>query len=151
MVNPTGRGVRGHDKYGSGAFAATRTTAGKHRLHGGIDFAAEPGQLVVSPITGTVIREARPYGDGGPWDTGVLIETPEREAILVKMFYCRPLIDIIGTHVDAGDPVARAISLQDKYEGITDHIHLEVWLAGKRIDPLPYFDGQLHIEESLRA
>ena len=153
MINPTGKGVRGHDRYGSGAYAATRTTAGKPRLHGGIDFVAEPGQLVVAPMAGRVAREARPYGQRvTPCNTGVWIESDERESTLVKLFYCRPLPDIIGQWVEAGDTVATAVSLQDIYNGITDHVHAEVWVAGRRVDPVPYFaDGTLHVEEVQRA
>jgi len=150
MTNPTGKGVRGHDSFGSGAYQATRTTAGRTRLHGGIDFASDAGQVVIAPMAGTVTREAKPYSDGGPWDTGLWIESSEREALIVKMFYARPLPGIIGTYVREGDPVAIAISLQDKYPGITDHVHTEIWFAGRRIDPVSYF-GDLRIEVPISA
>jgi hypothetical protein len=48
---------RRQDKFGSGQPGAPRG----RRVHAGIDVVAMPSQKILSPIRGTVIREAFPY------------------------------------------------------------------------------------------
>jgi hypothetical protein len=50
--------------------------------HNGIDFICEPGQVVVSPIDGIVIRRAFPYANKEY--AGVLLEN---DSLSLKMFY----------------------------------------------------------------
>ena len=138
MTNPTGLPVRGQDRYGSGAFAASRTSGTRHRLHGGIDFLAEAGQPIIAPIGGVISRYARPYGDGHLGDCGLVIETPERDALMVKLFYVQPALPP-GDAVEEGQVVGVATSLQRRYPGISDHVHVEVWQAGRRVDPVSFF------------
>jgi len=122
MISPTGKGIRDADKWGSGAHGASRGT----RRHNGVDFICEPGQSVVSPITGTVVRVARPYADS-PF-SGVLIENAQ---ISIKMFYLLPDMKLIGQEVPKGRFVGVAQDIAVKYPGIMPHIHLQV----DRIDP----------------
>lgn len=141
MTNPTAKSVRSHDRYGSGAYGASRTSGKRHRAHGGIDFLASPAQPVYAPIGGLVSRRCHPYGDGAPGDTGVeIVGGSEREALRVKLFYVEPVPQTLGSIVREGEVVGFAVTLQARYPGISDHVHLEVWEGGARVDPVPYFD-----------
>lgn len=138
ITNPTSGKVRGTDSFGSGNFHASR--AG--RLHEGLDMCSTPGQVVLSPIYGFVVREKRPYGDGGEYDTGLLIEGHgEHAGLQVTLFYTKPLAGVIGRSVKAGEWVGLATSLQSKYPGITDHVHLGVKSSGAWVDPAPLIQG----------
>jgi hypothetical protein len=138
FVNPTGRGLRGSDSWGSGAWLAPR---GK-RLHLGLDFEAQPDQIILSPLDGVVRRIARPYAYSldEPANTGLLIEGTGRHAdISVKLFYVIPDPGILGSYVTATTPIGLAASLQSLYPSITNHIHLALFHDGDPIDPTPYF------------
>lgn len=122
MISPTGKPVRGTDKWGEGRYGAKR---GDH-LHKGADFICEPGQDVMAPISGLVEREARPYAEGEY--SGLLI----REALFaVKMFYFEPIKEIVGKFVSMGQKIGVAQDVAKKYPGMTPHIHLEI----ESIDP----------------
>ena len=122
ITNPTGKPIRGYDKWGSGAFRAPR---GNH-THRGVDFICAPGQDILCPIDGTIVREARPYAKGKY--SGVLIRN---HAMDIKMFYFRPDPHLITAIVNKGKVIGKAQDISDKYEGITPHIHLEI----SAIDP----------------
>lgn len=117
MISPTGKGTRGLDKYGSGAYGAGRG----NRIHRGADYICVPGQDVVSPVSGTVIRAARPYR--GDDYSGLLIRSPDIE---IKLFYLKPLSRIIGANVKAGEKIGVAQDISKKYPGMTPHIHLQI-------------------------
>lgn len=132
LVNPTGLPPRISDRWGSGKFGASRG----NRLHMGHDLQAIPGQLVVSPIQGVVLRHKRPYGDGGAYDDGVLISgSGPDEGLLATLFYLKPHEAIIGQYVERGQSVGEAVSLQAKYTGILDHIHFGLMRGDEWIDP----------------
>lgn len=118
---------RGKDRYGSGQPGASRGS----RSHGGIDIVATPGQRILSPIDGLVIREAFPYKD----DTsmrGILIRgSGSFSGWEVKIFY---VIGLFSGEVRAGGLIGHAQNLV-KYPGITNHVHMEVFQSGRQIDP----------------
>lgn len=117
MISPTGKALRGLDKYGSGAYGAGRG----NRIHRGADYLCVSGQDVVSPISGTVIRIARPYRKKGY--SGLLIRSP---IIEIKLFYFKPLTRIVGTNVKAGDTIGIAQDISKKYPKMIPHIHLQI-------------------------
>ena len=99
---------------------------------------ANPGQVVRSPVHGLVLRETRPYGDGGLYDCGLLIEgTGEHQGLKVTLFYVKGDDGIVGSVVAPGDPVGVAMSLQTKYPGITDHVHIAIREGTDVVDPEP--------------
>jgi hypothetical protein len=118
---------RAVDPRGSGQFGALRDH-GKRR-HQGLDIKANPGEMILSPIDGDVVREAVPY----PPFTGLLIRgSGEYDGYDVKLFYvtglaCGPCM--------AGTPVGYAEDLNKKYPGITNHVHMEVRYKGKIVPP----------------
>ena len=129
LINPTGRTVR-NDKAGAGFYNAPRG----NRLHKGVDFVADPGQFVLSPISGKVVRGARPYADSAEW-LGVLIEGNQ---IGIMMFYLKPFDELKGMYVSAGQVIGIAQDISRRYgEDCTPHIHLQVeW-----VDPLLIMRG----------
>lgn len=117
MISPTGQGIR-HDPMGHGHYGAARGD----KYHKGTDYLCDVGQKVVSPITGTVIREARPYAEGDL--SGLVIRNKGME---VKLFYLNPLSSMIGKCVEAGDVIGIAQDVSELHgHNMFPHIHLEI-------------------------
>ena len=118
IQSPTGYGVRGYDAWGGGEYGARRT----HGRHKGVDFKCVPGQFVRAPISGEVVRIARPYAD---WDfSGILIQSAEME---LKLFYFRPYDGLVGAYVEMGDEIGIAQDIRLKYDNrMTPHVHLQI-------------------------
>lgn len=129
FANPTGEAPREHDGYGEGRFGASRD--GGAREHAGVDYVAEAGQRVVAPISGYVTRIGFPYGDDERLRY-VEITNPALK-LTARVFYLRPDVQV-GQAVRVGKPIGRAATLQDRYPGITDHVHLEVRERGRTLD-----------------
>lgn len=114
------------DDFGSGLFNAPR---GKEK-HNGVDYICEPGQVIISPVDGTIIRKAFPYTDKE--FSGVLLEN---DSIILKMFYFIPDKKIIGSKVKQGERIGIAQDISklynDKKKKMIPHIHLQI----EGIDP----------------
>ena len=130
----TSGAVRGTDRYGSGKFGVSRD--GGKRSHQGLDLVAFPGEKVLSPIEGIVVREARPYRDDPKYGGLVISGTGDWKGFEVKMFYVQ---GIKMGRVRAGEVVGTAQDLGKKYPGITNHVHMEVRLHGLVISPASMF------------
>ena len=129
FANPTGGAPRSHDAYGDGWFHARRD--GGSRPHEGVDYDDQPGQPVMAPISGYVSKIGFAY----PGDTRlryVEIENPALR-LTARALYVDPAVQV-GQSVELGRPIGTALSLQRRYPGITNHIHLEISEAGRRID-----------------
>lgn len=131
----TSGSVRGKDRWGAGYFGASRSG----RSHRGLDVSAMPGESVLSPIDGIVIRDARPYKDDARYKGLVIQGSGDWAGYEVKMFYvARSLLGKVA----AGDVVGTAQDLEPRYPGITNHVHLEVRCKGAVVDPAKLFgDG----------
>ena len=129
FANPTGAGPRGHDAFGDGFFHARRD--GGSRPHEGVDYAARAGQDVAAPISGYVAKIGYAY-PGDERFKYVEIENPALH-LSARVFYVNPEVQV-GQPVALGSPIGTAHSLQGRYAGITDHIHLELEEAGRKID-----------------
>ena len=124
--------VRTSDRWGLGCFGAPRG----NRKHPGLDLETIVGQLIKSPVTGTIIRYKKPYGDHGEWDDGVLIRgEKEHIGLTVTLFYCHVPSGLIGAAVIAGAVIGTAADLAAKFSGITNHVHIGVWQNHRWIDP----------------
>lgn len=129
MISPTGMGVRTWDDFGSGYFGTGRGD----RKHAGVDFICIPGQTVVAPYSGKIVRIAYPYADKS---YGGLVLDDGR--LRVKMFYLAPILEFVGTWVTEGDPIGKAQDISKKHgSGMTPHIHLEI----EAVDPLLFLDA----------
>ena len=131
FANPTGRDMRGCDDYGCGSFGAERDAGG--RRHEGADFDAVRGQAVQAPMSGYVTRIGEAYADDGRFKF-VEITNPALRFV-ARVFYIQPNVRE-GQTVRIGQTIGRARSLQARYPGITDHVHLEISRVGRpKIDP----------------
>lgn len=118
-----------NDTQGLGHFGASRGS----RKHAGIDFVANPGAAVFAPIGGTT-RKLQVYSGNPTW-TGVAIKNADYE---VKLFYVAPLGNL-PARVQRGE---RLGSMQNRAAGnssMKNHIHVEVWVKGKQVDPASFF------------
>lgn len=131
LAKPTASGtLRDCDPKGCGGFGDSRT----HGKHNGIDFLAQPKEVIFSPISGTVTKYSRPYANDANF-TGVQIEN---EKYLIKVFYTLPSV-AIGATVNRGQIIGTAQNIAGKYGGgMQNHIHLEVYdkKTGKLLNPL---------------
>jgi peptidoglycan LD-endopeptidase LytH len=130
FANPTGLAPRSHDAFGAGHFGASRD--GGSREHAGVDYEAEAGQAVLAPMSGFVTRIGQAYGDDAAFKY-VEISNPALRHT-ARVFYLDPDVSV-GQPVRLGAPIGRVLSLQDRYPGITDHVHLEIAGAAGRRDP----------------
>ena len=140
LASPCGILVRGPDKHASqgGAYHAARSRDGRSRFHEGIDICTVPGQPILASATCVPQRIADPYPDE---KDGILLGLLVRlmDGIEIKYLYMKPATGIMGRSVPKGTVLGVAQSLQHLYPGITDHIHVEVWIGGERRDPTPFF------------
>lgn len=122
MISPTGHGTRGVDVWGQGRYGAPRD--GGKRIHKGADFVCIPGQDIVSPINGVVVREKIPYStkSHGVLFGGLLIKNSHCE---ITMFYFEPLREILRMPITKGQVIGKAQDIGLRYPGIIPHIHLE--------------------------
>jgi murein DD-endopeptidase MepM/ murein hydrolase activator NlpD len=131
FANPTGKDVRGCDEFGCGSFGAERDAGG--RRHEGADFDAAAGQKVDAPMSGFVSKIGAAYpGDARYHYVEITNPALHYEA---RVFYVDPTVRE-GDAVHIGQPIGRAHSLQPRYHGITNHVHLEIGrIGGRRLDP----------------
>ena len=130
FTNPTGRPVRACDDYGCGEFGARRD-AGERR-HEGVDFDAVAGQSVRAPISGFVSKIGLAYADDELLRF-VEVTNPALHYVS-RVFYIDPSV-VEGQAVHLGQTIGEAHSLQSRYPGITNHVHLEIAREGRsRID-----------------
>ena len=129
FVNPTGKGVRGCDEQGCGGYNASRGS----RSHRGTDYSAAPGQDVLAISDGIITKIGYPYGDDISYR---YIQIDSSDGYQIREFYITPNRDInFGSSVRVGQVIGTAQSLQPRYPNITDHIHVEIRLNEKLIDP----------------
>lgn len=122
FANPTGKAPRTHDAYGLGAFGASRD--GGSRKHEGVDFVAEAGQPVASPISGYVTKIGMAYADDR--DLQFVEITNRAIGYVARVFYVNPAVEV-GEAVRLGQTIGEAHGLQERYPGgMTDHVHLEL-------------------------
>ena len=125
--------IRGEDNFGSGAYGASRGT----RKHQGVDLVTAENQSIYSSFTGVVKRTVTPYASGV--DSNVLsgieiIGTGVYSDYVFKIFYLKPSV-AVGFSVGLGTKIGNAQTLQNRYKGITNHIHIEIRRNGILINP----------------
>lgn len=125
FANPTGEGPRGADNFGSGAYGASRD--GGHRRHEGVDYVGRAGQDVMAPISGFVSKIGYVYSNSG--DLRFVEITNPALGYVARAFYVKPSVTE-GQAVALGDTIGHLASLQSRYPGITNHVHLEIHKSG---------------------
>lgn len=139
FANPSGKDIRGCDDFGCGSFGADRDAGG--RRHEGTDFEASAGQKIVAPISGFVSKIGAAYpGDARYHYIQITNPALHYEA---RVFYVDPSVHE-GQAVHLGQPIGRDHSLQARYPGITNHVHLELErIGGRKLDATRFIAEQM--------
>lgn len=126
--------IRGTDDYGSGAYGSSRGD----RKHEGIDFIVLPCHDVLSLNNGTVTLLGYTYKDDLSYR---YVQVTDLDGNDVRYFYTSPTVSV-GTPISKGDKLGTAQCLGKRYDKdgktITPHIHFEVKLGRKYLDPEMY-------------
>ena len=124
--------LREDDPTGHGAYGASRG----NRKHQGIDLLVRAGEGVYAPFAGR-ITHTRPYANDTRFG-GLRLQGEGKYAdYLLKIFYLQPTAT--GS-VTKGDLIGKAQAISLKYSPqMKDHLHIELYIQGKRVDPTPYF------------
>ncbi len=120
------------DKFGCGHYGASRGT----RKHTGLDVIIEPDENTFSPIDGRVSKVGYCYND----DLSFRYVEITNSKFVIRVLYIEPLVEL-GDWVKSGDYIGYGQSLQKRYKGITDHIHVEIKIGGVFVDPELYLDN----------
>lgn len=105
---------------------------GGYRSHLGIDLAAPVGTPVFAPSAG-VVRFAQWYGG-----YGLFVVVDHGQGLLTRYGHLSQVNVVVGQQVDVGDLLALVGST-----GLSTgpHLHYEVWLKGRPVDPLQFTPG----------
>lgn len=116
--------IRIVDNWGRGDYGAPRGS----RKHKGKDFCCAPGSEILAHKHGRVTKIGYPYDDdedhdGKPDYTYVEIEDPRGNKC--RYFYVKPLVTV-GDMIATGQLIGTSQALGPKYDGISEHVHIEV-------------------------
>lgn len=127
--------LRGSDPLGSGAYGASR----RGRRHKGIDIKCSASSNVYAPFPGKIVRESRPYGNGQPHDTGILMSgTGSWKGYSVKMHYVVKRVSN-GVSISGGSYIGSMTNMKAYFRaGMTNHIHVQLYKNGRIINPTSY-------------
>jgi len=149
LKSPTGSWKIRSDAMGSGLYGAARGS----RKHKGIDLVVEGKQVIDSPITGKVIREAYPYAGDLKWTGCQIIGTHEHKGLDVKLFYMKLYSWVLKRikeegqfYCHAGLPIGLAQLISHRHgEVMIDHVHFEIKqdvCTQVQLDPEKYKEGE---------
>ena len=128
-VNPTGREMRECKSKGCGYFGASRGG----RLHKGVDYKATPGQDILAVTDGKIGKIGFPYPNNRHHQ---YIQIDTSDGYQVREMYVAPAPGIVrGVEVSGGQVIGTYQGLQTLYPGITPHVHVEIRLGGKLLNP----------------
>ncbi|MSQ02822.1 MAG: hypothetical protein EXR71_13180 [Myxococcales bacterium] len=117
--------------YVSSSFGWRRDPFGRRRwkFHGGLDIGADYGTPILTTGAGVVTYAGWHSGHGR------MIEVDHGQEVVTRYCHASQLLASVGDDVLAGDTVALVGS-----SGMSTgaHLHYELFLAGERVDPLPY-------------
>jgi hypothetical protein len=143
LKNPTQGTIR-MDRGGSGMFDAPRKRTNargevERYRHRGTDISCTPGQDVVSPIDGTIIRLAHPYANDSRFSGVNICNT----TLTVTLFYVTVPPQHVGRHVRKGEKIGTAQDISKKYPdaGVTPHVHIAISSLSR--NPENYIEGLL--------
>lgn len=130
--------IRDCDPHGCGGYAASRKRNGVSVAggHNGIDIIAQPGEMVVAPISGKA-RTLYVYS-GSTAMKGIEITNGN---VKLKLFYVSTKNIVTGQMVVEGQFIgyAQDIAAYHNTPKMTPHIHAEVYVDGKNVDPSSLF------------
>ncbi|MBS5150194.1 MAG: M23 family metallopeptidase [Butyricicoccus pullicaecorum] len=103
--------------------------SGEQKLHKGIDFAAPEGEPIYALSDGIIrtAAESKSYGNY------IILE--HADGLCSLYAHCKKLLVQTGTPVKAGQTIAQ---VGETGTATGAHLHLELWRAGKLLDPEDY-------------
>lgn len=127
------------DSWGEGHFGAKRGD----RLHEGIDLAAYPGSIVLSPVKGVITKIGFPYDPSNKRKGWMrYIEIKVYDDYRIRIFYVSPSLEV-SDRVAEGTPIGTVQDIRNVYRNITPHLHLEVLNPNRqKINPGSFFSGR---------
>jgi len=138
-LSPTGKlDVRGPDLWArsGGYFGASRIHKGRDSIHKGLDLIIPPGRDIVASGYGIYHRTGICYsGDLRYLKCVFIFDVTVRMNIL----YMWPRL-IKGTKFKRGDVIGTVQDLSARYPKIINHVHVEVVVRGRRVDPMRYLE-----------
>ena len=149
------RGYRGMDSWGSGNFGASRGG----RAHKGLDLITVVGDVILSPITGTVDHIGIAYA-GASLGSIHIEGTGEHAGMRIKLLYVLPDPGVGGRRVKAGDRLGEAQDVASYWAAkepghtgaMTNHLHIETWLTEPQaVSPAQYLPEGLVVSPDLTA
>ncbi len=112
--------MRYTDKWGSGHFGAPRG----NKTHRGIDIHTPVNSMILSPVIGEITKQGYPYADDLSFR---YVEITTSDNLRFRFFYVKLLSSLtIGDKINIDDVIGYTQSLNERYEGITQHFHLEI-------------------------
>lgn len=126
-----------YDSWGCGEFGAPRKSGDRRYQHKGVDYAAQAGSVVVSPLAGRVSRLGYCYATTGLRAEYRLIEIIDELGATVRFLYLRPLVEV-GQKIAIGDEIGAVQDLSKIYTGMKNHCHIDIKYNGSFIDPERY-------------
>lgn len=104
---------------------------GKLAWHDGVDFAGKDGSSIVSVASGVVTWAGSRYG------YGELVEINHGNGYVTRYGHCKDILVEVGDVVKKSDIIALMGSTG---RSTGPHVHFEVLLNGKSVDPAKYID-----------
>lgn len=101
------------------------------------------GDTVVSMAAGTAtrVKDNAKAARGAPSDA-LGIRVDHGGGIISEYWHLSQWLTVSGTRVNAGQPIG---SVGDTGLGSVCHLHIEVKINGRRVDPLPYMMGAVNV------
>lgn len=131
MISPTENPYgRGNDPTGHGYYGAKRGS----RKHKGYDLVSDPGDVILSPITGKITKIGYPYKNNLELR---YIEITNKE-YRIRLMYVEPENILFGENVNEGDEIGITQDVAGHWgNGMINHIHVELYKNGLLTDPEP--------------
>jgi murein DD-endopeptidase MepM/ murein hydrolase activator NlpD len=120
------------DNAGNGNYQSSRIG----HVHQGIDLICTPGENILAPFAGKVLRQANPYANDASYKGLEYVSTDG--TLKMKLFYVNNFS--IGQTFKTGEVFAKAQNIALKYGGgMLPHVHVELRINGFVINPTSYF------------
>jgi len=129
--------IRGNDNYGSGYFGARRD--GGKRTHVGVDAITVAGEDFHSRVAGSVSFLGYPYADDLSYR---YVQITDSNGWQWRYYYVDPKGCVeLGLKIKVGDKIGTCQDLKPRYpNGMTQHVHFEIKVNKKHIDPTKYLN-----------
>ena len=105
--------------------------SGNLAWHDGVDFAGKDGSPIASVAAGIVTWAGERYGYGN------LVEINHGNGYVTRYAHCKEVLVEVGDVVKKGDSIA---NMGSTGRSTGPHVHFEVLLQGKSVDPAKYID-----------